>query len=259
MHLLPFSIAPPALKGMGVLVTALQVVIISTSFNKESGEGTQTPYSKFATKQSLSLKVSSRIGMLLIYVPSAVYSMYELISPMVNIDNQRHFILTACLFAHFAKRIFETLFIHKYSGHTSGSVAAFIGIYYAILTWIVINFQNQSIISPDVYIPGLVIFLIGEIGNAYHHILLSRLRRGSGENIYVSPTGGLFKFVATPHYFFELVAWYGIALIAQQGNALLVAMSMTSYLVGRSVATNKWNKINIPGYEDRKNIIPCLF
>ena len=45
---------------------------------------------------------------------------------------------------------------------------------------------------------------------------------------YSVPQGGLFPLVATPHYLFEIVAWLGIALAAQQLNALLVTAGMAA-------------------------------
>jgi len=79
----------------------------------------------------------------------------------------------------------------------------------------------------------------------YHHNILASLRRrgNSGtEKKYVAPSGGLFEYVATPHYFFELVAWLGIAFAAQDLNAFLVFFSMSSYLSGRAISQNEWNR-----------------
>jgi hypothetical protein len=83
-------------------------------------------------------------------------------------------------------------------------------------------------------------------GNLYHHYLLANLRGGSkktdGEKKYVAPKGGLFNYVAAPHYFFELLGWLGIAVVAQQMNAYLVFLSMASYLSGRAYSQNGWNR-----------------
>lgn len=111
------------------------------------------------------------------------------------------------------------------------------------------------------------LFLIGEIGNFYHHYLLAQLRTSKlnpkmeGKK-YIAPRGGLFQFVAAPHYLFELLAWYGIALISEHSNAFLVAISMTSYLSGRAKAQNEWNRSKFTKIEwptSRHNIVPFLF
>jgi hypothetical protein len=49
---------------------------------------------------------------------------------------------------------------------------------------------------------GTVLFVAGQLGNGYHHVLLSRLRKG-GSKKYSVPAGGLFEYAAAPHYFFE--------------------------------------------------------
>lgn len=256
------KIALPQLNGIGAAVTALQLLSVFGSFSNEAGIATQSPYSKFAAKKKLTYPISSKLGMLVIYSPALIWvsrKLYETIGTSVT---NRYFILTFCLVVHFAKRVFETLFIHRYSGNTDAPVASFIGLYYVFTSWITLHFQH--LVAPSSFSGlfikiGLVLFSTGELGNLYHHVLLANLRK-NGSTDYKIPTGGLFSFVATPHYFFELIAWLGIALVAQQGNALLVVCSMSSYLAGRSVATNRWNMEKLPGYDkNKKNIIPFVF
>ena len=113
---------------------------------------------------------------------------------------------------------------------------------------------------------GLALYAIGEAGNLYHPARLARRRRPKEQatmlrgmsalalaatpttaealaavpetpkqSAYSVPQGGLFDVGAMPHYFFELCAWLGVALVAQQLNALLVFGGMASYLGGRAV------------------------
>jgi hypothetical protein len=105
-------------------------------------------------------------------------------------------------------------------------------------------------------------------GNLYHHYLLANLRSGNdskktdGEKKYVAPKGGLFNYVAAPHYFFELLGWLGIAVVAQQMNAYLVFAGMTSYLSGRACSQNEWNRSKFSEADwpaSRKNVIPFIF
>ena len=59
---------------------------------------------------------------------------------------------------------------------------------------------------------------VGEVGNWFHHKILASLRTNDGGNgggpKYVPPSGALFELVAAPHYLFELVAWWGIGIVA---------------------------------------------
>ena len=105
---------------------------------------------------------------------------------------------------------------------------------------------------------------MGLLGNFYHHYILATLRGSDSRNNrkYVAPHGGLFNYVAAPHYFFELIGWLGIAVVAQQLNAFLVFTSMTSYLSGRAVNHNMWNKKKFDDAEwpeSRKNLVPFIF
>lgn len=113
---------------------------------------------------------------------------------------------------------------------------------------------------------GISIFVIGQLGNFYHHWILARLRPSStkekdeSSNGYKIPTSGMFNLVTMPHYTFELVSWLGVSVVAGSLNSLLVVAGMTSYLAGRSVATKNWYLKNLKGFpKERKAIIPFLF
>lgn len=256
------SLSPAALA-----VTTLQVIGTLSSFGMESGIQSQTPYSKFAKDKKLSVPIASRLGMLLIYAPAMTYTgiqaLHVPVTGLADLFSDRTKLLLACLFLHFFKRVAETLFLHKYSGNTDAVVASFIGAYYVYVSWIILHFQYLFVfttMSRELTLLGLGAFIIGELGNLYHHSILANLRK-VGNRDYQVPSGGLFGAVAMPHYFFELIAWLGIAMIAQQGNAFLVFLSMCSYLGGRAVATNRWNREKFGSAYDKdiKNILPGVF
>ncbi|CAD6226681.1 unnamed protein product [Miscanthus lutarioriparius] len=74
--------------------------------------------------------------------------------------------------------------------------------------------------SMDLLYPGVLAFAVGLAGNFYHHHLLSRLRADSGgdgddKKVYKIPTGALFGLVTCPHYLFEILAFFGFAMMAQ--------------------------------------------
>ena len=115
----------------------------------------------------------------------------------------------------------------------------------------------QANLNPPVLACGAALFVAGQAINLYHHVLLSRLRKAQDRS-YVLPSGGLFDLVVCPHYLGEIMAWWGVALIAGQLNAFLLAASFTSYLSGRAVATRSWykTKLDMPG--DVKSIFPYV-
>ena len=258
-------IAPPPASAVGYALTALQTIVVATSFGRESGPDA-TPYSKFAIDKPMSAPISSKQGMLLIYSPALVYCAAVGLPSALNLGsgaNGREMAVAAALLFHFAKRVAETLFVHRYSGTTETGVAAGIGVYYALVCALVV-WSQASVPAAAVSAAGLplgaALFGLGEAGNAYHHWLLRQLR-DSGDTSYAVPTGGLFPLVAAPHYLFELVAWAGIAVLAQQANSVLVVASMASYLGGRAAATSGWyrSKLGSAYPSERRHIIPFIF
>ena len=214
--------------------------------------------------------ISSRNGMLIIYGPAAIYCLSNLPKALaISMDHaDRPFLIGIMLVIHFLKRTLETLFLHKYSGGTDLATSISIGIYYTLVSIIISSFLVQvpiSLYDRNLCSLGIACFLIGQIGNLYHHYILATLRkdddvRDKGLKAYKIPSGGFFNLVTMPHYLFELISWFGIALCSQQINCYLVFFSMLSYLAGRSAATNEWYKRNIKDYpNNRKNLVPFLF
>jgi len=285
----------------GASITALQIIITATSYSREANPETCAKYSKFAhkvTKESIrrlaiginktaqkdtpgdkkivaeekekeedATTVPSQIGMLFIYMPPFV-----LCSVLYYLDDDKYSffptktaaMLMLCI--HYAKRVLEVLFLHVYSGSVELVLSLVIGIFYALTSYLICYVSSTSAdpSSPLLSICGYSFFVIGLLGNLYHHYLLRNLRSLSKmmKTKYVAPRGGLFEYVATPHYLFELIGWLGIAIIAQHINAYLVFFSMSSYLSGRSVLQNKWNSKRFSEEEwpsSRRNLIPGLF
>ena len=56
---------------------------------------------------------------------------------------------------------------------------------------------------------------------------------------------GLFEYVAAPHYLFEIIDWFGMAIVSQHFMNIYLTIGMT-YLMQRSIAPNQVesNKFN---------------
>lgn len=114
-------------------------------------------------------------------------------------------------------------------------------------------------------LPSVALFCIGILGNFYHHYLLASLRKNgsSGETTkYYAPQGGLFEYVAAPHYLFEVIGWLGIAFASQDMTAFLNFANMTTYLSARSKNQNDWNRSKFDKDEwppSRKNLVPFIY
>ncbi|CAJ1954487.1 unnamed protein product [Cylindrotheca closterium] len=244
----------------GVLAfNAMQTFLIAAQFKGESE--TPTPYSKFAQglPKDEKKRVSSRNGMLLIYVPASMVGLLFVLSSSA-------YSTPAALmcFIHFLKRDLEVLFLHKYSGTVELGVSQFIGFFYAFITFM-ICLVSRSEVDPQVLQLGQALFSIGILGNFYHHYLLASLRKnGSAVETkkYHAPTGGLFEFVAAPHYLFEVIGWLGIAFVSGDMTAFLNFGTMTAYLSARSKNQNDWNRKKFDEKEwpsSRKNLVPFIY
>jgi hypothetical protein len=228
------------------------------------------PYSKFAASFQEDKKekmIPSKLGMLIIYGPAFVAALtYMLLSSSERITSRYEVHLASWMvMAHFLKRTLEVLFLHKYSGSTVESAAKMIGFAYALQGTLICCTANQSPSGSSLY-ASTFLFMVGIVGNFYHHYLLACLRSSQntkgGEKKYTAPKGGLFEYVAAPHYLFELIGWLGIAVASDQITAYLVFAGMLAYLSARSCNQNDWNKKKFSEKEwprSRKNIIPFIF
>ena len=142
----------------------------------------------------------------------------------------------------FAKQCMEVLFVHKYSRRTDQGTPIMISVYYTLATVLIAYTSGDGNDNQDADITMITVgtstSTVGIAGNFYHHCLLANLRSASDRNThtkYVAPQGGLFSYIATPHYLFELIGWLGIAIVSNHLNVYLVFAAMSSYLGGRSV------------------------
>jgi len=273
-----------------------QIVSILTSYGNEANPATRVKYSKFAQdfvgrsspseekksddsdsdsdhgkpaapQKEEERKISSRNGMLLIYGPSLMVGILSLAFGDAFWLLPSKSPAMVMLFVHFLKRVLEVLFLHVYSGTVSAGVSSMIGTYYALGTYLIGSVAETTIpLSQQEHLVfGSVLFVVGILGNFYHHYLLASLRKnrsGATTKRYIAPHGGLFDYVAAPHYLFELMGWLGIAIVANHLNAYLTFGSMCSYLAGRAVSQNAWNQKVFSKEEwpsSRKNLIPFIF
>jgi len=254
-----------------LLLNAIQILSIFGVFKGEIDN--PMPYSKFAMATSSEKKsnprVPSKIGMLIIYVPATIVAfVFQFLLPHIPLMSSAPTTAGWMAFVHFLKRDIEVLFIHKYSGDTELNTARIIGFSYAMNTLLICLLSNPDISTSDTcWKLGTLLFVIGSLGNLYHHSLLAQLRsKGDGKiqevKQYKAPKGGLFEYVAAPHYFFELIAWSGIAVASQQLTSYLIFGFMVLYLLARSQNQNNWNKKKFDEKDwpsTRKNLIPFVY
>jgi len=211
-------------------------------------------YSKFSNGRG----IPSRIAMVVLYSLPILAATWAAWDYLPNASVIQMTVFDALLF-HFAKRVLEALFLHKYSGAATVSATMFVAVFYSFVAGMISFLNAQTIPAMDgLFYAGLVFFAFGEAGNFYHHKLLADLRKD--REGYHIPQGGLFEYVTCPHYFFELVSWFGVALLSRHLFALMAFVAMTAYLVARSAKTRQWYQARFADYPtERKRMIPFLF
>ena len=251
--------------------TLFQVLFLLAGLNP-----TPTPYGKFFQgRAAATYSVPSRVGMFVIYFPAFVVAACWAATSINFLESTRRLdVITLLLLIHFGKRLLEVLFLHVYSG-TLDLIQAMcvITVSYAVNTHMILTSCSSSTSSsklPDtVLVPGLTLFVVGQAINFYHHYLLAALRNDSSMNKreekeltnkkYLQPRGGLFSTTCCPHFFGEILAWIGIALISQHLTVWLVTGGMTSYLLGRSYSTTRFYRERLPAYKPAYHLIPGVF
>ena len=211
-------------------------------------------YSKFRAMKG----IPTRLGMTLIYgLPLA--ALFAGAASYLSAPGPYQAIVFFALLIHFAKRLLESWFLHKYSGPMNLLTAVAISLFYSLTSFLPAYLNRQPIweIGPLV-IAGFGVFLIGEALNFYHHKILADLRGNTME--YAIPRGGLFDLVACPHYLFEIISWFGLFLMFRHLSMFLFFVFMAMYLTARSVRTLRWYRERFADFPpDRRAILPFIY
>jgi very-long-chain enoyl-CoA reductase len=138
---------------------------------------------------------------------------------------------------HFAKREFETLFIHRFSNSTMplfnlpkncAHYWFFAGINLAFWTYLPSSPAAAPTNAALMY-SGLALFAIGELCNFYTHVTLMNLR-SPGTTERRIPQGLGFDWVTCPNYTFEIVAWVGFLLVNRSLSTVLYLVIGTAQM-----------------------------
>ena len=226
-----------------IICIAIQLVLAAVLVVGEVSGRLRLPYSKFRT----GVGVNSRTGLALAYTtPIIIYITFWIEGGAPQ--SRYHLIVLAAFLLHFIRRILEILFVNSYSRPTSLRALVPIALLYggaaASSAFFQVHTAGQPTSSPT-FMLGTVVFGLGELLNGYHHWLLARLRP-PGVRTYVVPRGGLFGWVASPHYLGEILSFVGYAMMSDLlpvwGNALVVS----AYLSSRANSNLKWYQREMP-------------
>lgn len=123
---------------------------------------------------------------------------------------------------HFLKREVETVYVHRFSNVTMPFSNIFKNCgHYWLLAGVFIAYFTYSPaapaaggLNPLLTIPGVILFLYGELANLYTHLVLRSLRKPGTKERQI-PRGFGFGWVTCPNYMFESIAWLGLIMVTK--------------------------------------------
>lgn len=210
-------------------------------------------YSKFRPASG----IPTRVGMFILYLTPLLALVLSAI-PYLPAATAIQWTVFGAVFIHFAKRVLEVLFLHKYSGPIGLFTTLLITGFYSFAAFWIGTLNRTPLPTVDVWFYfGIILFIIGILGNFIHHKILADLRTGT--NKYIIPKGGLFDLIACPHYLFEIIIWLGIALLSRHLGTFLIFGFIIAYLTARSLRTLKWYRDKFSNFPaGRKAILPFI-
>lgn len=136
---------------------------------------------------------------------------------------------------HFARRTLESFLLFNYSESSvpiADSIQEFL--YYWLFSWWICNSVevNPSLVGSTQVIIGEVVWFIAEYCNFSCHSTLASLSSKKEPKRRIDSGAYLFSYVSCPHYFFEIMSWFGFNIAT--GFSLAGTMFM---LVGATIMT----------------------
>ena len=108
------------------------------------------------------------------------------------------------------------------------------------------------------FLLGVFLFGIGYLVNKQSDRILAGLRK-PGESGYRIPYGGAYRWVSSPNYLGELIAWIGYALASWSLAGVSFVVMTAANLGPRAIVNHRWYHENFDDYpKERKAILPFV-
>jgi len=177
-------------------------------------------------------------------------------------------IAAGCWTLHYAKRLLETLFVHRFS-HATMPIFNLIKncSYYWLFTLYVAYHVNHPLFTapgPVQVYGSLAAFLLCELGNLSIHVALRNLRPPGTKVRKIpvatsNPLTSLFNLVSCPNYTYEFGSWLTFSIMTQCLPAGLFALAGLYQMTVWALGKHKTYKREFPNYpRSRKAIIPFI-
>lgn len=118
---------------------------------------------------------------------------------------------------------------------------------------------SASWIGDVRFVIGVVFFIAGFVINQKADSRL-RILRGSSQNGYQIPHGGLYRWISCPNYFGEILEWLGWAVATWSIPGLMFAVWTIANLAPRARSHHLWYQEHFSDYPvNRKALIPKIW
>ncbi|KAL3289671.1 hypothetical protein HHI36_023077 [Cryptolaemus montrouzieri] len=169
---------------------------------------------------------------------------------------------------HYAKRVLETIFVHRFSHGTMPIRNLFknCSYYWGFAFYVAYHVNHPLWTEPPAVISylGFIIWTVCELGNLSCHLLLRDLRpAGSTVRKIPFPNGNpltsLFDYVSCPNYTYEVGSWIGYTLMSGCIPAFLFTLAGFYQMAVWALGKHKNYKKEFSDYpKKRKSIIPFV-
>lgn len=267
--------------GDTVYDTVLTAAFGFAAFVIIGGLFAQSSYGRFSTTK-LGLNLNPKLGWWLMEIPAtAVFLICYLTGPARF--EPTSLVLAGIWMLHYANRgWYFPLAIRQVPGKRSTFNVSVVVM--GMLVTSMHGYLNGTLFSHDFFgqydsawlrdprfLAGLAIYLCGFALLLSSESIVRNLRdkknlgggasglRASGSSDYRIPFGGGFRFVTSPAYLGELIAWSGFALLTWALPGVVILLITAGNLIPRALATHRWYQEKFTDYPtDRKALIPYL-
>ncbi|OLT87764.1 3-oxo-5-alpha-steroid 4-dehydrogenase [Mycobacterium syngnathidarum] len=268
--------------GNTIYDTVLTAAFAFAAFVIIGGFFAQSSYGRFSSTK-LGLNLNPKLGWWLMEIPATVVFLISYLAGPHRFE-PTSLVLAGIWMLHYANRgWFFPLAIRQAPGKRGTFNISVIVM--GMLVTSMHGYLNGTLFSHDFFgqyttawltdprfLVGLVIYLCGFALLVNSESIVRNLRdkggpgasasglRASGSSTeYRIPFGGGFRFVTSPAYLGEIVAWSGFALLTWALPGVAILLITAGNLIPRALGTHSWYQDKFPDYPtDRKALIPYV-
>lgn len=251
--------------------TVLTIGLAFAAMTILAGAFAQSPYGRFADSK-WGLELNPKLGWWLMEIPAtAVFVWFFLMAE--NPWRMTPMVLAAIWLLHYGNRgWFFPLSIRVAPGSKSsfGVVVMALGMFvtgihaYLHAEWFTTfgDHLTREWLADPRFLIGVAVYAVGFFLIVTSESVVRNLRdpnAGPDEPRYKIPYGFGYRWVSSPQYLGELIAWTGLSIFTWGLPGIVILLISAGNLVPRAFATHRWYKEKFPDYPaNRKALIPYV-